>query len=299
MSFNAEPIVSIGMNKLKGDTRPIRRKRNRLVKLLIMRKFMVKEKAKQHYVPQFYLKLFSPNGKSNYVYCYDKETGKSFKTGIRSICREIGFYENEHKSDKSIEDAFSIAERECSNLFSKIVNAEDLSVLNMVELSGLLVQLLLFKQRTKKRRNIVSIARKKWIERIDNKFSDWKVVPKSDNWQQSDHLLSMVETSKDELEKLCKNDWELVINKSKIPLWTSDDPLVQQFVNNDKRFDEPYVKNYFPLTPELLIHSQPLVCSNIRLSKIGIADEKVIGNLNRLTLKNAHRFVISRNDGFS
>lgn len=260
---------------------------------------MVKEKEKQHYIPQFYLKLFSPEERGNYVYCYDKENNKSFKTSIRKICYEIGFYENKHKNHKPIEDAFSIAETECSILFKKVIDAEDLSILNMLEFSGLIDCLLLFKQRTRKRRNIVRVAREIWIKRINDRFSDWKVVPTSDNWEQPDHLLSMIETLEEELRILCKNNWELIINKTKIPFWTSDDPLIRQLVYNDKRFSEPYIKNYFPLTPRMLMHSEPLIFSkNIKLYKTEITSEKVIKNLNRLTLKNAHRFVISRNNDF-
>lgn len=260
---------------------------------------MVKEKEKQHYVPQFYLKLFSPEERGNYVYCYDKENNKSFKTSIRKICYEIGFYEDEHKNHKPIEEAFNLAETNWGFLFKKVIDSEDLSTLCFSEFSDLIVCLLLFKQRTKKRRNIVRKAREIWIKRINERFSDWKVVPTSDNWEQSDHLLSMIETTKEELKMLCENNWELIINKTKIPFWTSDDPLIRQLVYNDKRFGEPYVKNYFPLTPRMLMHSEPLILSNnIRLYKTEITSENVIKNLNRLTLKNAHRFVISRSDNF-
>jgi len=108
-----------------------------------------------------------------------------------------------------------------------------------------------------------------------------------------------IETTKEELKMLCKNNWELIINKTKIPFFASDDPLIRQLVYNDKRFGKPYVKNYFPLTPRMLMHSEPLVSSNnIRLYKIEIASENVIKNLNRLTLKNSLRFVISRNNDF-
>jgi hypothetical protein len=259
---------------------------------------MSKEKIKQHYVPQFYLRLFSPEEKGNYVYCYDKENKKSFRTSVRWVCYENGFYDDENKTIKPIEEAFSIYEKECSTLFSKVINAEDLSILNIVELANFLAFLLLFKQRTKKRRDIVSYARKIWVERINTKFSDWKVVPKSDNWQQSDHLLFMVDMFEEEARILCKNNWELIVNQTKMPFWTSDDPLIQQLVGNDKRFNEHYIKNYFPLTPRILIHSEPMIGNGVRVFKTIITSEWVISNLNRLTLKNARRFVISRDDNF-
>lgn len=260
---------------------------------------MFDERKKQHFVPQFYLKFFSPEEKGTNVCCYDKENEKSFTTSTRDICREIGFYENEHKKKKPIEEAFSVAERESNILFLKVIEAEDLSVLDISEFSKLLTCLLLFKQRTKKRRNIVSDARKEWMKRINGRFTDWQVVPKHDDWERSEHLLSIIETYEEELMILCKNNWELIINKTQIPFWTSDDPIVQQLVNNDKRFPEPYVKNYFPITPKLLMHSEPLISNGARLFRTETKDEKIISNMNRLTFKNAYRFVFSRDGSFS
>jgi hypothetical protein len=259
---------------------------------------MGKERAKQHYVPQFYLRLFSPEEKGDCVYCYDKANKKSFRSSTRQICFENGFYEDKNKTNKPIEKAFSICEKECRVLLSKIVRAEDLSVLNTKEFADFLAFLLLFKQRTRKRRDIVGYARKIWVERINSRFSDWKVVPKSNNWQQSDHLLSMVDTFEPEIESLCRNNWGLLVNQTKIPFWTSDDPLVQQLVRNDERFGEPYVKNYFPLNPSMLVHSEPVIGNDVEVLRAAVTSELVINNINRLTLKNAHRFVISRDNSF-
>jgi hypothetical protein len=259
---------------------------------------MSNEKIKQHYVPQFYLRLFSPEKRGNYVYCYDKENKESFRTNVRQICYENGFNEEENKPNKPIEDAFSVYETACSTLFSKVINAKDLSVLNEKEFANFLGFLLLFKQRTKKRRDIVSHARKIWLERINSRFSDWKVVPNSDNWERSDHLLSIVNMLEEELKLLCKNNWELIVNQTNMPFWTSDDPLVQQLVRNDKRFSGPYIKNYFPLTPEILVHSEPIIGNGVRVFKTIVTSECVISNINRLILKNARRFVISREDNF-
>jgi len=259
---------------------------------------MVNNKRKQHYIPQFYLKLFSPKKDGNYVYCYDKKNKRSFRTNVSQVCFEIGFYEDAKKLNKPIEDAFSLFERECSKVFAKIITAEDLHVLSIKEFSDFVVFMLLFKQRTKKRREIVSVARKKWLDSINSQLTDWMVVPTADNSEQSDHLWSMVGTFQDELTLILKNDWQLVINKTKVPFWASDDPLLQQLVQNDKRFNEPYVKNYFPLTTSLLVHSQPLISNYVNVTNIATTDESMVNNLNRLTWNNAQRFVISKEDKF-
>ncbi|MFY1018020.1 DUF4238 domain-containing protein [Ectopseudomonas khazarica] len=45
----------------------------------------------QHYVPQFLLRNFS-FGKKDYLWCFDKKTGRKFQTGVRNVAAERGFY---------------------------------------------------------------------------------------------------------------------------------------------------------------------------------------------------------------
>ena len=259
---------------------------------------MVKEKVRQHYVPQFYLKFFSPIKNGNYVYCFDKKSKKSFKTNVRRLCYEIGFYEVANKPRKPIEGAFNNQETECSKIFKKVINTEDMRVLTMAELAEFLGFLVVFKQRTKKRREIVTQARKIWLDKVNSQFSDWEVVMNSDNWQQTDHLFSMVDLREEEMKQLLKNNWILVVNQTKIPFLTSDDPLIQQLISRDKRFSEPYVKYYFPLTPQILIFSEPLIGNNVRCQKVVTTDENIVKSANCLTYKNALRFVISKDNCF-
>src|SRR5271166_6842894 len=72
----------------------------------------------QHYVPQFYLKGFSADGKN--VFVFDKVAKKSFKTGVAKIGSEQLFYElppGPSGSDDSqvVEKAFSVLEAGYSN----------------------------------------------------------------------------------------------------------------------------------------------------------------------------------------
>jgi hypothetical protein len=167
-------------------------------------------------------------------------------------------------------------------------------VLTQVELAEFLGFLVIFKQRTRKRRDIVSQARRIWLDDVNSKFTDWKVVPSIDNWEQNEHLLSMVDFHEEETKQLFKNNWVLVVNKTKTPFWTSDDPIVQQFIRNDKRFSQPYMKFNFILTPCILIFSEPLIGNNIQLFKTEITDENMVNGTNyRLTFRNAWRFVVS------
>ena len=50
-----------------------------------------REKKKQHYVPQFYLKRFSTDGHS--VFVFDKFTQKVFRTNIANVASGRYFYD--------------------------------------------------------------------------------------------------------------------------------------------------------------------------------------------------------------
>lgn len=254
---------------------------------------MPQKKTRQHYVPQFYLKYFAI-GNSDNVFCYDKINKKSFQTNSRDICCEINFY-SPKQAEESLEKVFSECESYWNFLFKKVIESEDLSILNTEEFAGLLIFLVLQKQRTMKRRKLVSSARKFQISKINEKFTDWKIVPSTD-LERIDHLLSMIELYTEDMNNVFKNNWELIINNSQVPFFTSDDPLIQQLVKNAKRFRNSYVKNYFPITPKLLIVSEPLTSQGVYITKESISDKNTITKFNQLTFNNAFRFIILNNN---
>ena len=106
----------------------------------------------------------------------------------------------------------------------------------------------------------------------------------------------MINLQEEDGMKIFPNNWELIISKSHIPFWTSDDPLVQQLVTTNQRFKDPYVKNYFPITPKFLMHSEHLSSRFFRPFKTDVSDIDKITILNRLTYKNAYGFVISNSE---
>jgi hypothetical protein len=58
---------------------------------------------KQHYVPEFYIKGFSDNGKS--IYVFDKERGKIYEKNVREVCTKRHIYENP-VGDSEVEERF-------------------------------------------------------------------------------------------------------------------------------------------------------------------------------------------------
>ena len=83
----------------------------------------------QHYVPQFYLKGFSADGKN--IFVFDKVAKKSFKTGVANIGSEQLFYElppGPSGSDDSqvVEKAFSVLEAGYSNAVQELLSEVEL-----------------------------------------------------------------------------------------------------------------------------------------------------------------------------
>ena len=61
----------------------------------------------QHYVPQFLLKQFS-SGKKPQVWVFDKTTGKKFKSHVKNVASEQGFYSFKFKGNElTIEPSLS------------------------------------------------------------------------------------------------------------------------------------------------------------------------------------------------
>ena len=94
---------------------------------------------KEHYIPQFYLKQFSPDGKRIYQYDVDADSKQKFHNGIkskkkysnlvpiRSICYENNLYELKDdlgniKYSNIIEKGLSIYEGEFAEIFRSIIS---------------------------------------------------------------------------------------------------------------------------------------------------------------------------------
>src|SRR5574344_1167297 len=74
---------------------------------------------KQHYVPQFLLKNFTPNGES--IFCYDKIENRISMRKIDNVACENYFYETTDRPVNEIENKLSTIEGKTSLNIQKIV----------------------------------------------------------------------------------------------------------------------------------------------------------------------------------
>ena len=73
----------------------------------------------QHFVPQFYLKNFSQNGKQ--IFVYDKAIHKSFSCGISSVASQQSFYDN--RDNQSMENEIGKLEGNTAGVLKKLIEA--------------------------------------------------------------------------------------------------------------------------------------------------------------------------------
>ena len=91
---------------------------------------MQRESKKHHYVPQSLLKLFSVDGTREWIYVFDKSSGKAFKASIKNVGSQNDFNKLETESGTwNFEHIFSEVDGRLANLLSQIQQARNLSVL--------------------------------------------------------------------------------------------------------------------------------------------------------------------------
>jgi hypothetical protein len=87
--------------------------------------------AVDHYVPQFLLKNFSVDPNKPQVWAYDKSTGRSFRTNVRNIAAEKGFYRLEVGGRTlSLEEGLSTLEDKTATIIQRIIGARSIGGLS-------------------------------------------------------------------------------------------------------------------------------------------------------------------------
>ncbi len=87
--------------------------------------------AVDHYVPRFLLKNFSVDPNKPQVWAYDKSTGRSFRTNVRNIAAEKGFYRLEVGGRTlSLEEGLSTLEDKTAAIIQRIVGARSIGGLS-------------------------------------------------------------------------------------------------------------------------------------------------------------------------
>jgi hypothetical protein len=208
----------------------------------------------QHYVPRFYLEAFS-EGPGGVLYAYDKSSGRIFSCSPPKIAAEKSFYDlaridEEHAA--ALESALSSLESEVANIFrcwhsqlaqnQLIIPLENRAIISQY----ISVQML----RTPEQRKILREFHRKTTGPLPSgdETADlhlhllWnsKLVQKI-----ADHLTTFV--------------WVVTINRTDIPYWTSDHPVLvkdgesKHWLSGPRVFDLG-VQVIFPVSPVHMLY---------------------------------------------
>lgn len=208
----------------------------------------------QHYVPRFYLEAFA-GGRDEALYVYDKASGRSLSCSPSKIAAEKSFYDlariDEEQAD-ALETALSSLESQVANIFrcwhrQLAQNQLTIPPENRAIISQYLsVQML----RTPEQRKILSEFHRKTIGPI----------PHSDEVADLHlHLLWNSKIVQEIADYLATFIWVVAVNRSEVPYWTSDHPVLvknresNHWLSGPRVFDMG-VQVIFPVSPVHMLY---------------------------------------------
>ena len=223
----------------------------------------------QHYVPQFILRNFTV-GDGKQIFVFDKQNEKSFRTNIRNVGAESGFYNFDiDEYQFTIEPGLGELEGQTSEAFEKII--EDKSISNLDDDDKVKIAAFISVQiyRTRYFRDKISDISKGMSERskLYAFDPDQESVPKPlDEKEIKDVSIKMVMKDSEELiPHIIDKKWILYETTELDPFYISDNPVARQ---NRKDFGPLWgnlglavtgIEIYFPLTKTL---SMAMLCES-------------------------------------
>ncbi len=185
----------------------------------------------QHYVPQFILRNFT-SGKKHQLFAFDKKKGISFKTNIKNIASEKGFYNFKIEDEEySLEEDLGELEETSSKIVKKIINDESLSNISDEEKTTLsffiAAQYFRVKQMRNHYRHLSIELEKRFSEMgIDTtKIENFSVVSE----EEAKNISIMSIASADKIAPyIFDKTWMLFKAPKSTPYYISDNPVTLQ-----------------------------------------------------------------------
>jgi hypothetical protein len=215
----------------------------------------------QHYVPQFLLKQFS-SGKKPQVWVYDKATGNKFKSHIKNVASEQGFYDFKFKGNElTIEPSLSNIESHASKIIKNIVRKNSISDLSDEERLFLSHFFALQFVRTKQYRQLFRDLSETLGETLKTRGEDISQIQdyvEVDDKTLKLHGIRSVLESNEYAPYFLDKSWVLFQTTKSQPLYISDNPVtLQNMIDHG-----PYgniglavrgIEIYFPLSKTLAL----------------------------------------------
>ncbi len=215
----------------------------------------------QHYVPQFLLKQFT-SGKKQQVWVFDKTTGQTFRTHVKNVASEKGFYNFRFRGNElTIEPSLADIEAHAAKIIKDIVGKNSISDISEDEQLFLSHFFALQFVRTKQHRQLFRELAKTLGNSFKQRGEDTSQI--KDYIEVDDKTLKMhgirsVLKSGEYAPYFLNKSWVLFKTTKSHPLFISDNPVtLQNMVDHG-----PYgniglavrgIEIYFPLSKTLTL----------------------------------------------
>jgi hypothetical protein len=266
------------------------------------------EYKNQHYVPQFYLTRFSPEGTG--IYRYVKSKRITERKSLEKVCSSFHFYAGPSTS-KQAEGLLSDIEKMQGVILKKVIDEKDVGTLNPSEYYSLLSFILLSSRRTKAAKMEHEALANAMFDKLkpgllksigEDKISEKNLDNMKMRLNGADTIGMLLALNCPEI--ISDLSTIILVNKTKIPFYTSDSPVVYyNYIKVRNRrptgLQNPGLLIIFPVSEQL---SLCLFDPSIYLiglkgqNNIEIIRDKDIEELNKLQLLNCNEYVLFSNE---
>lgn len=252
------------------------------------------DKRRQHYVPKFYLRNFSPNNKSIGLYRFIE--GKIIE---RASIKDSFWKEYFYGEDASVENKLAEYERKWNNIISSVIVREQLPD-NEKELVLLRFFMLITSARTWKRGNQINKEVtgliKKLLEMEEPTLFNTSIA-EGLSIRMANPSLLFINSAQQILPSMIDLEMDVLINKSAINYITSDNPTVfcnqlflEKSLTRGYGWGEHGIQFIVPISPKIAICMYDSEVYQINKNIISSID--TINKLNELFMNNADESIV-------
>lgn len=257
-----------------------------------------KGSVRQHFVPQFYLRNFGTD-----IHCFDKKGERKFKSTPENIAVKADFYGGEYEGLPSLEGAFAQIENRHAEAMKNLISIQDYYKLSHEDKLGICEFLGLQYLRTEK-------PRESMLQTMESVYNTTfaSIIPKElkITFDEKNMIGFHLESLKDyrRYAVLFFNmRFMVTLNRTSVPYWTSDNPIVKQNEYDQHPFGNLGITNrgiefHLPLTPRLFLHVLDPTIFNSAPNFSVIHNKQHAIRENFLQLNHSTRFVYSDTSRF-
>ena len=260
-----------------------------------------RKSRREHYVPKFYLDLFGES-----LFAFDKLTGTVFQTTSKNIALEAGFYDLAPWID--LEGVIAGNENRMKSGMEELISKMNPAAISQDARIKVSLFIALQSVRTKEFRSMIQEMGGKVMTQLvksdpRSKGLEFKVIMK-DELAQALQAKAIVSDYVPQIAWMLGNSrWTLLVNRTKVPFWTSDNPValfnpIDYGDFGGVGFAVRGIQTHFPLNSGLSLVVLDPTTYDLPPLKIVKKPEAALYE-NELQLYNATRFVFSSRNDFA